>query len=53
MTPCPRPYATPRWWADAARLAAGLSLLVVIALCVANRGGQAARWRRRAPTSTR
>jgi predicted ferric reductase len=36
----PRLNPTPRWWADAAGLAAGLSLLVVTALWVANRGGQ-------------
>ena len=31
---------TPRWWSDAAGLAALLSLLVVTSLWVANRGGQ-------------
>ncbi|GIH07717.1 oxidoreductase [Rhizocola hellebori] len=32
--------ATPRWWADAAGAGAALSLLVVVALWVANRGVQ-------------
>jgi predicted ferric reductase len=35
-----RPRATPRWWADAGGVAAGLSLLVVTALWVSNRGVQ-------------
>jgi predicted ferric reductase len=34
----PRLGPTPRWWSDAAAVAAGLSLLVVTALWVANRG---------------
>src|SRR5689334_16616834 len=32
--------ATPRWWADAGALGAGISLLVVTALWVRNRGVQ-------------
>ncbi|WP_432995470.1 ferredoxin reductase family protein [Dactylosporangium sp. CA-233914] len=35
-----RSRATPRWWADAGRTAAFVSLLVVVALWVANRGLQ-------------
>src|SRR5690349_21036054 len=37
-----RPAATPRWWADAAGAAVGLSLVVVTALWVSNRGVQQA-----------
>ncbi|WP_330186078.1 ferredoxin reductase family protein [Dactylosporangium sp. AC04546] len=36
----PAPPAAPRWWADAAGVAAGASLLVVTALWVGNRGLQ-------------
>ncbi len=36
----PRLPPAPRWWADAVGLGAGLSLLVVLALWVGNRGGQ-------------
>jgi predicted ferric reductase len=36
----PRIQPTPRWWSDAAGVAAVLTLLVVTALWVANRGGQ-------------
>jgi len=39
-TPVRRPAATPRWWADAAGFGAGLSLVVVTALWVANGGVQ-------------
>jgi ferredoxin-NADP reductase/DMSO/TMAO reductase YedYZ heme-binding membrane subunit len=43
----PRVRPTPRWWADAAGVVAGLSLLAVTALWVADRGVQdltAGRW---------
>jgi predicted ferric reductase len=36
----PRPRATPRWWADAGGVAAGVSLLIVTALWVGNGGVQ-------------
>jgi predicted ferric reductase len=38
----PWPRATPRWWANAAGVGAGLSLLVVTALWMSNQGVQQA-----------
>src|SRR4051794_31711082 len=34
------PGGTPRWWADAGGVAAGVSVLIVVALWVSNRGLQ-------------